>query len=114
MAGLARSQSGSSKPAETANPPGDDLQRSARIYNYTQVAASGPQRGEVIYFYKCWMCHNKYTKSAPYLSDLFQRPKLVSGQPVNDQTVTDTIKKDRKSTRLNSSHIQKSRMPSSA
>ena len=30
---------------------------------------------------------------------------------INDETV---LKKDRKSTRLNSSHIQKSRMPSSA
>lgn len=72
--------------------PADDLQRSVRIYNYTMVANSGARRGEVIYFYKCWMCHNKYTKSAPYLKDLFQRTKLVSGQPVNDQTVADMIK----------------------
>ena len=72
--------------------PADDLQRSVRIYNYTMVANSGASRGEVIYFYKCWMCHNKYTKSAPYLKDLFQRPKLVSGQPVSEQTVSDMIK----------------------
>src|SRR5438093_12493779 len=36
----------------------DDLQKSLRLDNYTVVADSGPGRGEVIYFYKCWMCHN--------------------------------------------------------
>jgi mono/diheme cytochrome c family protein len=91
--GSAKAQS-TAEPSRPAKPgaPADDLQRSVRIFNYTMVATSGAQRGEVIYFYKCWMCHNKYTKSAPYLKDLFQRSKLVSGQPVNDQTVTDMIK----------------------
>ena len=65
--------------AEAApDPPGaaaqevapDDLQRSLRLDNYTVVADSGPSRGETIYFYKCWMCHNKYTKSAPYLKEI--------------------------------------------
>jgi mono/diheme cytochrome c family protein len=72
--------------------PRDDLQRSVRIYNYRMTAESGPQRGEVLYFYKCWMCHNKYTKSAPYLSDLFQRPRLVTGEPVNENTVAEKIR----------------------
>src|ERR1041385_1790264 len=61
----------------------DDLQRSFQLDNYTVVAENGPGRGEVIYFYKCWMCHNKYAKGGPYLQDLY--------------------KQDRKSTRLNSS-----------
>src|SRR5919198_4455129 len=68
--------------------PVDDLQRSFRLDNYTVVADSGPGRGEVIYFYKCWMCHNKYAKGGPYLQDLFQRKTLGSGQPVADETVT--------------------------
>ena len=72
--------------------PRDDLQRSVRIYNYKMTAESGPQRGEVLYFYKCWMCHNKYTKSAPYLSDLFQRPRLVTGEPVSENTVAGKIR----------------------
>ncbi len=70
----------------------DDLQRSLRLDNYTVVADSGPARGETIYFYKCWMCHNKYTKGAPYLKDLYQRKSLVSGAAVSDDSITAKIK----------------------
>ena len=70
----------------------DDLQRSLRLDNYTVVADSGPGRGEVIYFYKCWMCHNKYTKGGPYLQELYQRAKLVSGEAVTDESVSAKIK----------------------
>jgi streptogramin lyase len=38
------------------------------------------------------MCHNKYTNSAPYLQDLYKRSNLVSGKPVNDESVTEHIK----------------------
>ena len=38
------------------------------------------------------MCHNKYAKTGPLLHDLYQRSRLVSGEPVNDQTVTEKIK----------------------
>jgi mono/diheme cytochrome c family protein len=74
-------------------PSADDLQRSARDDNYSQVSDHGVGRGETVYFYKCWMCHNKYAKSAPYLHDLYQRPNLVSGKPVTDVSVTELIKK---------------------
>ena len=70
----------------------DDLQRSFQLDNYTVVAESGAGRGEVIYFYKCWMCHNRYAKGGPYLQDLYKRAKLVSGEPVTDDTVTAKIK----------------------
>lgn len=91
---LAEAQTSSPQARETANQgtPRDDLQRSVRIYTYTMTAERGPQRGEVLYFYKCWMCHNKYTKSAPSLSDLFQRTRLVTGEPVNENTVAEKIK----------------------
>src|SRR5262245_38724139 len=68
----------------------DDLQRSLRLDNYTVVAESGPSRGETIYFYKCWMCHNRYTKGAPYLKDLYQRK--ISGEAISDDIVTAKIK----------------------
>ena len=72
------------------------LQRSVAIYNYKTTAESGTLRGEEIYYYKCWMCHNDYTvkqgTGAVYLKDIFKRPKLISGQPVNDQTVSEKIK----------------------
>jgi mono/diheme cytochrome c family protein len=70
----------------------DDLQRSLRLDTYKILADSGAARGENIYFYKCWMCHNQYTKSAPLLKDLFQRESLSSGDPVNDDNVTAKIK----------------------
>src|SRR5216683_558894 len=48
-------------------------------------------RGEIIYYYKCWMCHNQYTKGAPYLKDLYQHSTMESGQPVGDDTVAAQI-----------------------
>ena len=72
--------------------PIDDLQRSVKLDTYKLVADSGAARGENIYFYKCWMCHNRYTQSAPYLKDLYKRPNLMLGKPVNDETVTEQIK----------------------
>ena len=78
----------------------DDLQRSIRIDTYQVVAKSGAAHGETLYFFKCWMCHNDYTiqaefgNKAPFLhlKDLYQRPKLASGQPLNDDTVAAQIK----------------------
>jgi mono/diheme cytochrome c family protein len=65
----------------------DDLQRSWRLDNYKIVADSGAGRGENIYFYKCWMCHNQYAKSAPLLKNLYTRTN-----PPSDDAVTAHIK----------------------
>ena len=70
----------------------DDLQRSLRLDNYRILADSGAGRGENIYFFKCWMCHNQYTKTAPLLKDLYQHKTLGTGAPVSDDTVTAKIK----------------------
>jgi len=70
----------------------DDLQRSLRLDTYRVVADSGAGRGENIYFFKCWMCHNQYAKSAPLLKDLYQRKTLVGGAPVSDEAVIIKIK----------------------
>jgi streptogramin lyase/cytochrome c5 len=82
---------GWSAAAETSRTPGtdttnDDLQRSYKIDHYTEVADSGPRRGENIYAHKCWVCHNKYQTVAPHLST------LVNGSPVNEEAVTAQIK----------------------
>jgi|SRR5665213_330089 cytochrome c553 len=79
----------------------DSLQRSADIYYFRRIASSGPGRGEEIYFFKCWYCHSKYNVQAQYgdrapymvLDNLYKRPKLLNGQPVNDKTVSDWISK---------------------
>jgi mono/diheme cytochrome c family protein len=70
----------------------DNLQRSLQLDTYRIDGDSGAARGEVIYAYKCWMCHNKYTKSAPYLADLYKRTSLLSGSPVSDENVAAKIK----------------------
>jgi hypothetical protein len=80
----------------TPDPPKGNLQRSAEILYFKRFADSGSERGKEIYFYKCWVCHNDYTRAAgsiaPTLRDLYKRPKLTSGQPVNDETVAAKIK----------------------
>lgn len=72
------------------------LQRSMEIYNYQTTAKDGPGRGEELYYYKCWKCHNAYSLEAgtpaPLLKTLFDRPVLISGDPVNDENVAEKIK----------------------
>jgi len=80
--------------SEAATPPAvtqDDYQRSAEIFAMKTVAKSGPQRGEEIYYYKCWFCHNQYARTGPGLEGMYERPGLLTGQPVDDQTVVDRI-----------------------
>jgi len=82
---------------EAPNSAGLASQRSLAIYNFKATAESGPQRGEEIYYFKCWICHNQYTiqagTGAVPLKDLFKRDRLVStGQPVNNETVAEKIK----------------------
>ena len=38
----------------------DELQRSTRVFTFQQAAPEGPARGQEIYYYSCWMCHNSY------------------------------------------------------
>ena len=77
---------------EPKEPVKDYNQRSLEIYEFRKAAQSGSERGEEIYYYKCWYCHNEYTKGAPQLKDLYKRPQLLSGQPVNDDTVKEKIR----------------------
>ena len=81
---------------DTLDAPKGNLQRSTEILYFKRFAESGSERGKEIYFYKCWVCHNDYTRAAgttaPTLRDLYKRPGLISGQPINDQTVAAKIK----------------------
>ena len=76
---------------------GPVLERSVAIYNFKTTAEGGPLRGEEIYYYKCWICHNQYTiqagTGAVPLKDLFKRGRLVTtGQPATDETVAEKIR----------------------
>jgi len=77
----------------TSSTSRDDLQRSYRTDHYLEVAESGADRGENIYWHKCWACHNKYQQAAPQLEGLFQQPALITGVPVNEENVAAHIKK---------------------
>jgi streptogramin lyase/mono/diheme cytochrome c family protein len=74
-------------------PGPDDLQRSYRTDHYLEVADSGVDRGENIYWHKCWACHNKYQQHAPQLEGLFKMEALITGLPVTEENVAAHIKK---------------------
>jgi cytochrome c5 len=86
MAGPAGWRVQAQEPAAKA-PPKDYLQRSLEIYEFRKAARSGPERGQEIYYYKCWFCHNEFTKDIPKLEGLFTRATLLSGQPVTEENV---------------------------
>jgi mono/diheme cytochrome c family protein len=75
----------------------DEHQRSAQVFYMQRFAKSGWQRGEEIYYMKCWICHNDYTikaekGAAPTLRGMYKKESLWNGDPVNDQTVIKQIK----------------------
>jgi cytochrome c5 len=78
--------------SQASAPVRDKYQRSLETYEFKKAAASGPERGREIFYYKCWFCHNEFTTHAPQLTGLFQRGTLLSGLPVNNDTVKDRIR----------------------
>src|ERR1700722_3800746 len=79
--------------AQPAEPAKDYNQRALEIYEFRKAAQGGPARGQEIYYYKCWMCHNELAEGgAPKLVGLFKRATLVTGDPVNDETVKNQIR----------------------
>lgn len=69
-----------------------NLQRTYQMDRYAELADRGPARGETIYFYKCFVCHNHYARGGPPLSNLFRHTRLAGGGAVNDRTVTALIR----------------------
>jgi mono/diheme cytochrome c family protein len=80
------------KPSEKPPVAKDYYQRSLETYEFRKAARNGPERGREIFYYKCWFCHNEFTKNAPQLTGLYQRGTLLSGLPVNDGTVKERIR----------------------
>ena len=79
--------------AQPAEPAKDYNQRALEIYEFRKAAQSGPHRGQEIYYYKCWMCHNELAEGgAPKLVGLFKRANLVTGDPVSDDAVLSQIR----------------------
>src|SRR3954453_17215980 len=97
---LALAQSASSLQQGVATEPRapkDPYQRSLQVYEFRKAAQSGPDRGQEIFYYKCWFCHNEFVagiaeQGIPHLKGLYQKPNLLSGEPVNDATVKEKLK----------------------
>jgi mono/diheme cytochrome c family protein len=77
---------------EPTRPVKDYLQRSEEILEFRRAAASGPDRGQEIFYYKCWMCHNEFAKGAPSLKGLFTHAAMVSGEPMSEEAVKNQIR----------------------
>src|SRR6516164_3946932 len=78
---------------EPAPPPKDYNQRALGIYEFRKATQSGPARGQEIYYYKCWMCHNEFAQSGgPNLAALFTRATLVNGEALSEASVKKQIK----------------------
>jgi streptogramin lyase/cytochrome c5 len=95
---IARPANAGKSPEGSADSPAsaslhDDLQRSYRTDHYLEVAESGVDRGENIYWHKCWACHNKYQQAAPQLEGLFKQAALITGLPMTEENVAAHIKK---------------------
>jgi mono/diheme cytochrome c family protein len=88
---VAAPQKTAAKP-ETRGPVADPDQRSLRIYEFRKAADSGPNRGQEIFYYKCWFCHNEFAQGAPSLKGVYQRAKLLSGRPATDDGIKDEIR----------------------
>jgi streptogramin lyase/mono/diheme cytochrome c family protein len=81
------------QPTQPAEPAKDYNQRALEIFEFRKAAQSGPARGQEIYYYKCWICHNELAEGgAPKLAGLFKRTTLVTGAPLNDESVKDQIR----------------------
>ena len=79
--------------AQEANAPAKDYnQRALEIYEFRKAAVSGPERGQEIFYYKCWFCHNEFTQGFPRLDGLYQKGKLMSGENVTDAAVKEKIR----------------------
>jgi mono/diheme cytochrome c family protein len=88
----ASAQSLPTPPAGARPPVKDYNQRSLEIYEFRKAAQSGPERGQEIYYFKCWFCHNEFVKGIPHLEGLYKKPTLLSGQPVNDANVKEKLR----------------------
>jgi streptogramin lyase/mono/diheme cytochrome c family protein len=90
----AAAQTASPTPGAPAFPPAtyDESLRDLKYYRYKRVAESGAERGRELYYFKCWQCHNEFQTTAPQLKGLYQLGTLISGEPVNDATLSERIK----------------------
>jgi cytochrome c5 len=83
---------GASAQAQPPQPAKDYNQRAQEIFEFRKAAQSGAERGQEIFYYKCWFCHNEFVKDIPHLKGLYQKANMLSGQPVSDDAVREQLR----------------------
>src|SRR5262249_2231908 len=78
--------------ASAQDTPKDYNQRSLEIFEFRKAARSGVERGQEIFYYKCWFCHNEFVTDVPHIAGLYKKATMLSGEPVNDANVKEKIR----------------------
>ena len=89
--GLARLASQQAWTAPT-NGMVDRFQRTYEVLGNNEVATSGAARGETIYFYKCWMCHQEVGTQGDKTGLVGPPLKNLSRRMASDDAVVTKIK----------------------
>ena len=79
-----------SQQAPRGGPPDhvvDRFQRTHEVLRNNELATSGVARGETIYFYKCWMCHNNGARKGDESGLVGPSLKNVTGRLKTDETL---------------------------
>ena len=82
-----------SQQAAGNNPTGvvDRFQRTHEVLQNNEVATSGAARGETIYFYKCWMCHNNGARNGDSSGLVGPSLKNITARLKTDEALTAKI-----------------------
>src|SRR5262245_9705014 len=70
----------------------DRFQRTNEVLGNNELAASGVARGETIYFYKCWMCHNEGARHGDESGLVGPSLKNVAGRLKTDEALAAKIR----------------------
>ena len=90
--GLAQLASQEAPSGIPANAVVDQFQRTYEVLGDNEVATSGAARGETIYFYKCWMCHQEIGTQGDKSGLVGPPLKNLSPRMANDDAVVAKIK----------------------
>ena len=70
----------------------DRFQRTHEVLGNNELATSGVARGETIYFYKCWMCHNNEARKGDASGLVGPSLKNVAGRMKTDEALAAKIR----------------------
>lgn len=92
--GLGLARVGSQESANTSSPPRvvDQYQRTYEVLANNELASSGAARGQTLYFYKCWMCHNNGARNGDATGLVGPSLKNLTGRMSTDEAIVAKIR----------------------